>query len=153
MDAIYQIDEMVLSEDLIQKLCVLCPNPEEEGLLRENADRISKLTPQEQFLFSLIEIPQLKTRLEMIQFRMQFDQKYLAYDANLNYLAKGIASIKDSYELKQVFVIILKMGNFLNQQDKLKGNKANFKPELLCSLAMTKGVGAFKGTTMMDFLL
>jgi hypothetical protein len=49
--------------------------------------------------------------------------------------------------------MVLKIGNFLNQQDKLKGNKSNFKPELLTSLALTKGVGPHKGTSMMDFLL
>lgn len=49
--------------------------------------------------------------------------------------------------------MILKIGNFLNQNDKLKGNKNNFKPELLTSLAMTKGVGQHKGVSMMDFLL
>lgn len=45
VDAIYQLDEMVLNEDLIQKLCTLCPNPEEEALLRENSNRIDKLSP------------------------------------------------------------------------------------------------------------
>ena len=49
--------------------------------------------------------------------------------------------------------MVLKIGNFLNQNDKLKGNKNNFKPELLTSLAMTKGVGQYKGTSMMDYIL
>ena len=61
----------------------MSPNPEEEVLLRENALRIDKLTQQEQFLFRLIEVPSLKTRLEMILFKMQFDPKYLSYDSNL----------------------------------------------------------------------
>jgi hypothetical protein len=49
--------------------------------------------------------------------------------------------------------MILKIGNFLNQNDKLKGNKANFKPELLSTLSLTKGVGPHKGVSMMDFIL
>lgn len=49
--------------------------------------------------------------------------------------------------------MILKIGNFLNQNDKLKGNKPNFKPELLNTLSLTKGLGAHKGVSMMDFIL
>lgn len=86
VDALYQLDEMILTEDLIHKLLILSPNPDEEALLRENAGRIDKLTQQEQFLFSLIEVPSIKALLEMILFRMQFDSKYLSYDANLQCL-------------------------------------------------------------------
>ena len=50
----------------------------------------------------------------MILFRMQFDAKYLSYDANLQILKRGVESIRDNMELKQVFVMVLKIGNFLN---------------------------------------
>ena len=89
----------------------------------------------------------------MILFRIQFDAKYLSYDANIQAFSNGVASIKDSHQLKQVFIMILKIGNFLNQNDKMKGNKPNFKPELLTSLSLTKGVGPHKGVSMMDFIL
>ena len=49
--------------------------------------------------------------------------------------------------------MILKIGNFLNQNDKMKANKNNFKPELLTTLAMTKGVGVYNKSSMMDYLL
>jgi len=35
----------------------------------------------------------------------------------------------------------------------MKGNKGNFKPELLTTLSLTKGIGQYKGVSMMDFLL
>ena len=68
-------------------------------------------------------------------------------------LKKGVESIRDNIELKQVFVMVLKIGNFLNQNDKIKANKNNFKPELLISLSNTKGVGSHNKSSMMDFLL
>jgi len=70
VEALFTLDEMVLTEELILKLGILSPTPEEEQLLRDNASRINKLTQQEQFLFHLIEVPNLKIRLDMILFRL-----------------------------------------------------------------------------------
>ena len=100
-----------------------------------------------------MKIPNYKTRLNMINFQMQFDIKYLDYDKNVKTLKKAIELVRDRKELKQVYTLILKIGNFLNQNDKTKGNKANFKPDLLTNFGLTKGVGQHNKSTMMDYLL
>jgi len=44
VEALFTLDEMVLTEELIIKLGILSPTPEEEQLLKDNASRIDKLT-------------------------------------------------------------------------------------------------------------
>jgi len=100
-----------------------------------------------------MKIPNYKTRLQMIFFQMQFDSNYLDYDKNVIALKKAIELVRDRKDLKQVYTLILKIGNFLNQNDKMKGNKANFKPDLLTNLGLTKGVGQHNKSNMMDYLL
>jgi hypothetical protein len=63
-----------------------------------------------------------------------------------------VSSIEDNPELKHVFVILLKIGNFLNQGSN-KGNSISFNLELLKNLKSAKGVGTHEKSTMLDFLL
>ena len=55
-------------------------------------------------------------------------------------------------ELKQVCIILLKIGNFLNQGT-AKGNSVSFNIELFRNLKTAKAVGDHAKSTMLDFLL
>ena len=67
-------------------------------------------------------------------------------------MAKAVVAVESNPELKQVFVILLKIGNYLNQGSN-KGNQVSFNPDLLKSLKNTKAVGNHSKSTMLDFLL
>ena len=64
----------------------------------------------------------------------------------------AITGIEDNEELVEVFSIILKIGNYLNQGTN-KGNQASFTIDLINKLTMQKGVGKYQKQSMLDFVL
>ena len=63
-----------------------------------------------------------------------------------------MVGVEENPELKQIFLIIIKIGNYLNQGTN-KGNSISFNPELLKNLKAAKAVGDHHKSTMLDFIL
>ena len=152
VDSLLAIDEYNLSEDQLAKLLRMSPNAEEEKVLKENIAISDQLSKQEQFLLQLMKVPNLKGHLSCIMFKICFSANFLKLNDSLKVLKKSIVSIEDNYELEQVFAMILKIGNFLNQGTN-KGNVLSFQLSLLNTLSLSKGVGRHSKSNMFDFLL
>jgi len=76
----------------------------------------------------------------------------LTLNKNLQALRRAVLGIEENEELKHVIIMILKIGNYLNQGSN-KGNATNFNVDLLKSMNSTKAVGEHSKSTMLDFLL
>jgi hypothetical protein len=60
--------------------------------------------------------------------------------------------VKDNEELKKVMLMLLKIGNYLNQGSK-KGNQVSFNIDLLSNLKGSRALGTHQKSSMLDFLL
>ena len=118
----------------------MCPNEEEEKLLNENKHIADELSKEEQFLLKLMKVPHLEQHLQCIEIKQQFNPRFLSLNKSLQKLRIAVVGIEENPELKQVLVMLLKIGNYLNQGTK-KGGLASFTIEFLQQTTMAKGVG------------
>ena len=83
---------------------------------------------------------------------MNFSERFLSLNKNLQDLRKAVIGIEDNPELKEVLVMVLKIGNYLNQGTN-KGNSISFNISVLPNLKGSKALGQHSKSTMLDFLL
>jgi len=76
----------------------------------------------------------------------------LVFNNFVTIIKNALESVRDNQELKEILVILLKMGNYLNYGTK-KGGATSFTIDLFSRLQMTKGVGKFQKNSLLDFLL
>ena len=82
-------------------------------------------------------IPKVHNRLNCLAFKLSFADDFLVFNKYVVSLKDAMLLIRDSGELKQLIVIMLKIGNYLNFGTK-KGSASNFTLELFGKLSMTK---------------
>ena len=97
-------------------------------------------------------MPGIQAHLSCLEVKFNFSSRFLSLNKNLQQLRKAVIGVEDNMELKQVCVILLKVGNFLNQGT-AKGNSVSFNIELFRNLKTAKAVGDHAKSTMLDFLL
>ena len=73
-----------------------------------------ELTKEEQYLLELIRVPGIKGHLNCLDVKFNFSNRFLNLNKNLQQLRKAVLAVEENEELKQVIVILLKIGNFLN---------------------------------------
>ena len=129
----------------------MCPVPENEKLLEENREVSHELTREEQYLLELLRIPDVRNHLRCLEIKFSFPNQFLTLNTQLKNLRKSVVAVEDNPELQQVILILLKIGNYLNQGTN-KSNVLSFNMDLLKSVKMAKAVGKHSKSTMMDFL-
>ena len=79
--------------------------------------------------------------LNCLEVKFHFSNTFLTLNENLQQLRKSVVAVEDNPELKQLFIMLLKIGNYLNQGT-AKGNSISFNIEMLKNLKASKAVGA-----------
>jgi len=59
-------------------------------------------------------VPDLSERLECMLFKNKFDNEYTDMNKNLEAINLALVCIRDNERLKEIFAMILKIGNYLN---------------------------------------
>eukprot|EP00347_Sterkiella_histriomuscorum_P017360 403349681 len=149
--ALLSLDDQILDQDKIQKLQRISPNPDEtEKLLAYKGD-LSELTNIEQFLIQLLQVPSLSERLECMLFKNKFDFEFNENNKNLATLDSAMKGIRDNEKMKEIFTMILKIGNYLNYGTP-KGKAQGFQMELLNQLSNIKSIGKMK-MSLLEYLI
>jgi len=81
----------------------------------------------------MMQIPGLNNRLSCLAFKLQFSYEFLDFNKHSESLKKAMILIRDGAELKQLIVIMLKIGNYLNFGTK-KGSASSFTLDLFTRL-------------------
>ena len=139
-DALSTLDDFMLNEDQIQKVCLMIPEPDLVKQLEDNRAAADELSKEEQYLLEIIKLPGIKGHLQSAEIKFAFSERFLAMNKNLQALKKAVVGIEDNPELKNVIVMVLRIGNYLNQGSN-KGNVNSFNIELLDGLKGSKAVG------------
>jgi diaphanous 1 len=130
VQALLELDDQVLDAEKIQKLQKISPNGDEMEKLLSYKGNLSELSNIEQFLIQLLQVPSLNERLECMLFKNKFDYEYTEMNKNLTTLDSAVKGIRDNNQLKEIFAMILKIGNYLNYGT-AKGNQQGFSMDLL----------------------
>jgi len=131
---------------------MIIPEPEQEKLLEAERPKAEELSKEEQYLLEIIKVPGIKGHLDCLEIKFHFSERFLNLNSSLQSLRKAVVGVEDNPQLKQLFIMLLKVGNFLNQGSN-KGNSLSFNIDILTNLKQSKGVGVHQKSTMLDFLL
>ena len=102
-------------EEKIKTLKRLLPIGEEVTNLQEKKDCLNDLTTVNYFMFHLLKIPGLDQHLRCQEIKLcEFDVKFLEFNQKLDILSDAVRIIDGNEAIKQIFLIIIKIGNFLN---------------------------------------
>ena len=152
VEALSTLDELALNAEQAEKVRLIVPEPEQAKLLEDNRAKADELTKEEQYLLEILKVPGIKGHLICLDIKHNFSDRFLNLNKSLQSLRKAVIAVEDNPELKQLFIMLLKIGNFLNQGS-AKGNSTSFNIDMLRNLKSAKGVGTHQKSTMLDFLL
>ena len=110
------------------------------------------MTKEEQYLLEILRVPGIMGHLTCLDIKFNFSERFLNLNKSLQDLRKAVVAVEDNEELKQLFVILLKIGNYLNQGT-TKGNSVSFNIDMLMKLKSVTGCGSHQKSSMLDFIL
>ena len=90
--------------------------------------------------------------LQCLLFKSNFKEQFSVMNRSLEFLKLAIASIKENKPLMEIIAVLLTVGNFLNQGTS-KGNSSNFQMDFLLKLSVTKAVGKYSKSSLLEFLV
>jgi len=150
------LNEDVLSLETVTKLVDNLPEPEDivviKGWLETDPvqNQLSKMSPVDQFFMGLSKIPQLRARLECLQYTLQFPIKVGEVKPALMRIRQATTTMQSNSEnFLKLVEIILALGNFLNSGTP-KGNAIGFSLRSLEKLNDTKSNDK---ATLLSFLI
>ena len=135
--AIMTLDTRTLQPNFVIQLMRLLPTDQEVAALQSYTGPKEELGTAERFLFELLCIPRLKSRLQCFVFILEFNARLHDLSENVEVMSYALHDIKRCSKLSQVFEILLAMGNYLNGTGP-RGGAYGFKLEVLQKLSDTK---------------
>uniref|UniRef100_A0A8C8DMW8 Diaphanous related formin 1 n=1 Tax=Oryzias sinensis TaxID=183150 RepID=A0A8C8DMW8_9TELE len=147
--AILQVNEKVLTESLVQNLIKQLPGPEQLSILGEMKDEYNDLAESEQFAVVISSVKRLMTRLQAIQFKMQFDEQLNNIKPDVVSVTAACEELRKSETFSKLLQIILLVGNYMNAGSR-NGSAFGFSISYLCKLRDTKSADLKQ--TLLHFL-
>ncbi|XP_076320749.1 uncharacterized protein LOC143230676 isoform X3 [Tachypleus tridentatus] len=149
-NAVYNFDTSVVDVDTLQAVYEVRPSAEEIELIKNHVTTKPDipLDKPEQFLYELAQIPVYADRVACIMFQATFAESIGSIENKLNNLKMTCTLLITSPRIKQVFSIILTLGNYMNGGNRARGQADGFGMEILSKLrdVKSKDVGADKAT-------
>ncbi|XP_051213098.1 formin-like protein 18 [Lolium perenne] len=139
-----------LPSDLIQTLIRWIPTSDEELRLRLYNGEMSQLGQAEQFLKTIIEIPYIFQRLEVLLFMASLPEEAGSVKQSFETLEVACQELRHSRLFKKLLEAVLKTGNRMNDGT-FRGGAQAFKLDTLLKLADVKGVDG--KTTLLHFVV
>jgi diaphanous 1 len=139
--AVIDLDESVLSEDLLRAFVKLTPQKTDIELLAPyksyTEEQKLELGDADQFFLEIMDIPRLESRLQAFLFKKTFEVQYAELKEMVTAAAEAIKCVSTNFKLAKLLEIILNIGNFLNY-DTYAGNAFGFSLDGLAKLRDTK---------------
>ena len=92
----------------------MVPLPEDLQILEDNRAIAKELTKEEQYLMKICQVPGIKSHLDSLEVKFSFSDRFLSMNKYLQQLKSAWVAVRDNAELKQVILMLLKIGNYLN---------------------------------------
>ncbi|KAJ1558418.1 Dishevelled associated activator of morphogenesis 2, partial [Cladochytrium tenue] len=124
------------------------PIPDEAKLVSAYAGDVEILRKAERFLFEIIKVPLSKERMESLQFKEGFAERFSALDQDIKLATGAFKSLKQSSSLVDMLKLILNIGNFMNTGT-FSGSLNGFRISSINALA---DVRSAEGKTLLQFV-
>lgn len=139
--AIYHCDTSVVSLETLQHIMEIRATAEELGQIKEAVAQCSNeipLDPPEKFLLQLAQISSSSERISCIVFQAEFDEQCTLVSRKIQIVRALCEFLLDNENLKQLFSIILTLGNYMNGGNRQRGQADGFGLEILGKLKDVK---------------
>ncbi|XP_027029138.1 protein diaphanous homolog 1 isoform X2 [Tachysurus fulvidraco] len=146
---ILEVNEKVLTENMVQSLLKLLPEEEQLKVLSELKDEYDDLAESEQFGVVMSSVKRLKSRLSAILFRLQFEEQINNVKPDIVSVTAACEEMMKSDNFAQLLQIILLVGNYMNAGSR-NAKAFGFSISYLCKLRDTKS--ADQKQTLLHFL-
>ncbi|XP_031443448.1 LOW QUALITY PROTEIN: protein diaphanous homolog 1 [Clupea harengus] len=148
-NAILEVNEKVLTENMVQSLIKLLPESEHLGMLAEMKDEYDDLAESEQFGVVISSVNRLNARLSSILFRLQFEEQLGNLKPEVVAVSAACEELRQSKAFSQLLELTLLVGNFMNAGSR-NGKAFGFSISYLCKLRDTKS--SDQKQTLLHFL-
>lgn len=118
--AIMKMDSSIVNREQLEKILSIMVPTEEESLRLLEAQKAQPDLPlgnAEQIISTMSSISELKARLQLWAFKMDYDNLEQEVSEPLADLKKGIDDLKNNKTFKYIMATMLAIGNFLNQSN------------------------------------
>lgn len=150
--AIYHCDTSVVSLDRLQQLIEMKATAEELSLIKEAlAANVAPLDAPEQFLLKISNFSCSAERISCIVFQANFDETCTLVGRRMENIENLCEWLMENEDLKQLFSIILTLGNVMNGGNRQRGQADGFDIEILGKLKDVKSNSS--GVTLLHFVV
>ncbi|XP_056327782.1 protein diaphanous homolog 1 [Danio aesculapii] len=146
---ILEVNETLLTENMVQSLLKLLPEQEQLNTLSEMKDEYEELAESEQFGVVISSVKRLKPRLTAILFKLQFEEQVNNVKPDVVAVTAACEELRKSESFSKLLEITLLLGNFLNAGSR-NAKAFGFSVSYLCKLRDTKS--ADQKQTLLHFL-
>lgn len=142
--AILTLDENRLNDEMTTQLIKIVPTPEELELIGAEINggtKLSMLDGSAEFFYALKDVrgcPDMQTRLELFHFKLNWNHTIHVIEEQLSTVAQQAKQLKHSKALREIFRVLLELGNFMNSGNAQKAEKFGFKLQSLNQIKGTK---------------
>lgn len=136
--AINHCDTGVISLQALQVIRDIRATSEELTQIREAASEELPLDEPEQFLLRLEDISSCSERISCIVFQAEFDEAVTLLARKMGVFTDTCTLMLDSESLKNLFSLILTLGNYMNGGNRTRGQADGFGLEILGKLKDVK---------------
>lgn len=148
-NVILEVNEKLLTENMVQSLLKLLPEQEQLNTLSELKDEYEELAESEQFAVVISSVKRLKPRLSSILFKLQFDEQVNNIKPDVVAVTAACEEVRQSESFAKLLEITLLLGNYMNSGSR-NAKAFGFSISYLCRLRDTKS--ADQKQTLLHFL-
>uniref|UniRef100_A0A3Q4AJ45 Uncharacterized protein n=1 Tax=Mola mola TaxID=94237 RepID=A0A3Q4AJ45_MOLML len=131
--AIFEVNEKILTESMVQNLIKQLPSPDQLIALGEMKDEYDDLAESEQFGVVMSAIKRLMPRLKAILFKLQFEEQLNNIKPDVVSLTAACEELRNSQTFAKLLEIILLIGNYMNSGSR-NGKAFGFSLSYMCKL-------------------
>ncbi|XP_060080140.1 delphilin-like [Ylistrum balloti] len=136
--ALFQMDEEILTYELLRQLLAFAPNHQEMEKYDCFDGDLDDLSKPDRFAYEMSRVPGYEQRLKALIFKGNFNEKIAEMKENLQNIRKASAELRHSKKLAKILELILAMGNYMNKGNNRVGGAAGFRISFLAQLDVTK---------------
>uniref|UniRef100_UPI00359027B3 protein diaphanous homolog 1-like n=1 Tax=Myxine glutinosa TaxID=7769 RepID=UPI00359027B3 len=148
-NAILEVNEKKLTESVMQNLIRQMPETDQLEALATLKEEYKELGEAEQFGVVMGSVPRLRTRLNAILFKLQFEEQVASVKPDIVAVTAACEELQKSQHFSELLEIVLLIGNYMNAGSRNAQTFA-FNISFLCKLKDTKSADQQK--TLLHFL-
>ncbi|TMW58020.1 hypothetical protein Poli38472_013494 [Pythium oligandrum] len=146
--AILEVDKDLLSSEKLSALIQFAPEDAELEAVRAYTGDPKLLGDAEQYFRVILDVPRLPTRLQAIQATWQFDTYVEEQNKLMVSVRDACTELKQCSRLREIFKVVLSLGNALNDGT-ARGGAKGFRLNILLKLNQVKA--SDNSTTLLNY--